>query len=85
MFSVSGTSTKSDSYILGQMQRANTSHMSLNTGQPTVTVRKRPQTAYAALQPFDKKELKAEKPFRFVYIKTISFTVIESLKRFIEN
>ncbi|XP_071178308.1 uncharacterized protein [Mytilus edulis] len=69
-YSVSGTSTKSDSYILGQMQRANTSHMSLNTGQPTVTVRKRPQTAYAALQPFDKKELKAEKPFRYKIKKT---------------
>ncbi|XP_052095144.1 uncharacterized protein LOC127730555 isoform X3 [Mytilus californianus] len=69
-YSVAGTSTKSDSYILGQMQRANTSHMSLNTGQPTVTVRKRPQTAYAALQQFDKKELKAEKPFRYKIKKT---------------
>ena len=56
----------SDSFILGQVQRANTSHSLLNTAQPTVTVRKRPQTAYAALQQqVDKKELKAEKPFRY--------------------
>ena len=71
----------SDSYILGQMQRANTALM--NTGQPTVTVRKRPQTAFATLQQVDKKELKAEKPFRFVELKNIHICWVKKTFRFV--